>query len=80
MYLSRGPAHRPGKPQRQSLFSIKYGRSRQVGQAATRPVQDWDDHRYYHHNRINQCLHLASASVKVEYNLRRVAQSREPQS
>lgn len=24
--------------------------------------QRWDDHRYYHHNRINQCLHLASAS------------------
>lgn len=24
-------------------------------------VQRWDDHRYYHHNRINQSLHLASA-------------------
>lgn len=24
--------------------------------------QRWDDHRYYHHNRINQALHLASAS------------------
>lgn len=24
--------------------------------------QRWDDHRYYHHNRINQSLHLASAS------------------
>jgi hypothetical protein len=24
--------------------------------------QRWDDHRYYHHNRVNQCLHLASAS------------------
>jgi len=23
--------------------------------------QRWDDHRYYHHNRINQCLHLMSA-------------------
>jgi len=23
--------------------------------------QRWDDHRYYHHNRINQCLHLASS-------------------
>jgi hypothetical protein len=24
-------------------------------------VQRWDDHRYYHHNRINQSLHLVSA-------------------
>ena len=24
--------------------------------------QRWDDHRYYHHNRINQCLHLVSAT------------------
>ena len=24
--------------------------------------QRWDDHRYYHHNRINQTLHLISAS------------------
>ncbi len=24
--------------------------------------QRWDDHRYYHHNRINQFLHLISAS------------------
>jgi hypothetical protein len=24
-------------------------------------VQRWDDHRYYHHSRINQSLHLASA-------------------
>ena len=24
-------------------------------------VQRWDDHRYYHHNRINQMLHLVSA-------------------
>ena len=23
--------------------------------------QRWDDHRYYHHNRINQSLHLLSA-------------------
>ena len=25
-------------------------------------VQRWDDHRYYHHSRINQALHLFSAS------------------
>lgn len=24
-------------------------------------VQRWDDHRYYHHNRINQSLHFVSA-------------------
>jgi len=24
--------------------------------------QRWDDHRYYHHNRINQSLHLVSAT------------------
>jgi len=23
--------------------------------------QRWDDHRYYHHNRFNQFLHLASS-------------------
>ncbi|MFO1312947.1 MAG: Mpo1-like protein [Burkholderiales bacterium] len=24
-------------------------------------VQRWDDHRYYHHSRVNQALHLVSA-------------------
>ena len=24
-------------------------------------TQRWDDHRYYHHSRINQSLHLLSA-------------------
>src|SRR6266480_4275543 len=24
-------------------------------------VQRWDDHRYYHHSRVNQSLHLVSA-------------------
>ncbi len=24
-------------------------------------IQRWDDHRYYHHSRINQTLHLISA-------------------
>lgn len=24
-------------------------------------AQRWDDHRYYHHNRVNQALHLVSA-------------------
>jgi hypothetical protein len=31
-------------------------------------VQRWDDHRYYHHSRINQSLHLVSAiSFVVAY-------------
>ena len=25
-------------------------------------TQRWDDHRYYHHSRINQSLHLVSAT------------------
>ncbi|MCW5633633.1 MAG: hypothetical protein KIT17_09870 [Rubrivivax sp.] len=33
-------------------------------------VQRWDDHRYYHQSRINQCLHLVSAiSFVVAYAL-----------
>jgi hypothetical protein len=33
-------------------------------------VQRWDDHRYYHHSRINQSLHLVSAiSFVVAYGL-----------
>jgi hypothetical protein len=32
--------------------------------------QRWDDHRYYHHNRVNQALHLVSAlSFLVAYLL-----------
>ena len=33
-------------------------------------IQRWDDHRYYHHSRINQTLHLVSAiSFVVAYGL-----------
>src|ERR1700723_1128652 len=33
-------------------------------------VQRWDDHRYYHHSRINQSLHLLSAiSFLIAYGL-----------
>lgn len=33
-------------------------------------IQRWDDHRYYHHSRINQSLHLISAmSFLVAYAL-----------
>jgi hypothetical protein len=27
--------------------------------------QRWDDHRYYHHSRINQALHFVSAITFV---------------
>ena len=31
-------------------------------------IQRWDDHRYYHHSRVNQSLHLISAiSFLVAY-------------
>ena len=31
-------------------------------------VQRWDDHRYYHHSKVNQSLHLVSAtSFPVSY-------------
>jgi len=34
----------------------------------TLETQRWDDHRYYHHSRINQTLHLISAiSFLVAY-------------
>jgi hypothetical protein len=32
-----------------------------AGFLETLRVQRWDDHRYYHHSRINQSLHLVSA-------------------
>ncbi|MFP5467783.1 MAG: hypothetical protein ACLGG8_09695 [Gammaproteobacteria bacterium] len=33
-------------------------------------MQRWDDHRYYHHSRVNQALHLVSAiSFLVAYAL-----------
>jgi hypothetical protein len=37
---------------------------------ASLKTQRWDDHRYYHHSRINQTLHLVSAlSFLVSYAL-----------
>ena len=36
----------------------------------TLAIQRWDDHRYYHHSRINQTLHFISAmSFVVAYAL-----------
>ncbi len=36
-----------------------------TGFLETLRVQRWDDHRYYHHSRVNQSLHLLSASSFV---------------
>lgn len=36
-----------------------------TGFLATLKEQRWDDHRYYHHSRINQSLHLVSATSFV---------------
>jgi hypothetical protein len=45
-------------------------RSAVKGFLATLAEQRWDDHRYYHHSRINQSLHFVSAiSFLVAYAL-----------
>ena len=42
--------------------------SKVQGFLTTLKTQRWDDHRYYHHSRINQALHLVSAlSFLVAY-------------
>ena len=30
-------------------------------------VQRWDDHRYYHHSKVNQALHFFSASTDLRF-------------
>lgn len=41
-----------------------------AGAFQTLKIQRWDDHRYYHHSRINQTLHLISAvSFLISYAL-----------
>ena len=41
-----------------------------TGFRETLRIQRWDDHRYYHHSRINQSLHLVSAlGFIVSYGL-----------
>ena len=39
----------------------------------TLELQRWDDHRYYHHSRINQALHLLSAAAAGLVNTRTYA-------
>jgi hypothetical protein len=41
-------------------MAAKWGRNMHRFLEALR-VQRWDDHRYYHHSRVNQSLHLVSA-------------------
>jgi hypothetical protein len=49
---------------------------RQKGFLAELREQRWDDHRYYHHSRINQSLHLLSAlSFLTSYALLAVSPS-----
>jgi hypothetical protein len=42
-------------------FVDKYHKGEYMSILETLRVQRWDDHRYYHHSRINQFLHLISA-------------------
>jgi len=42
-------------------FVDKYHKGEYMSILETLRVQRWDDHRYYHHSRINQFLHLVSA-------------------
>src|ERR1044071_7536841 len=54
-------------PSLASLSPLRKGSIMQSFLRALR-VQRWDDHRYYHHSRINQSLHLVSAiSFLVAY-------------
>jgi len=44
------------------IFSVEFFSGVHVSSfLETLRVQRWDDHRYYHHSRINQSLHLISA-------------------
>src|SRR6185312_9851976 len=43
------------------LFLHARGRDMQQTFLEALRTQRWDDHRYYHHSRINQTLHLVSA-------------------
>jgi hypothetical protein len=45
--------------------SMRWNNEPGVGFMEALRVQRWDDHRYYHHSRINQTLHLFSASSFV---------------
>jgi hypothetical protein len=58
--LAAGPLHPAGRRQGATLKDF----------FRTLQVQRWDDHRYYHHSRVNQALHLVSAlSFLVAYVL-----------
>src|SRR5215813_546668 len=45
----------------ESIVAIRKRGSSMDGFLQALRVQRWDDHRYYHHSRINQALHLVSA-------------------
>ena len=39
-------------------------------------VQRWDDHRYYHHSKVNQSLHFVSATSFLVAYVRGLLRSR----
>jgi len=52
-------------PSRQILINFFVQGASVKGYLHALQTQRWDDHRYYHHNRINQSLHLLSALTFV---------------
>jgi hypothetical protein len=59
MVAIRRSLHRRGKNRPRKW------RSQLTGFRETLREQRWDDHRYYHHSRVNQSLHLVSATSFV---------------
>src|SRR4029434_727355 len=67
----RSPARPPAEGQTPQL-----GKSKMASFLEELREQRWDDHRYYHHSRINQSLHLVSAiSFLTSYALMTVSPS-----
>ena len=70
--MSRAPSRRfHARCSPSAVTRIRHrGDSRERLPASNSRTQRWDDHRYYHHSRINQSLHLLSAiSFLVAYAL-----------
>jgi hypothetical protein len=67
--FTRAPEHRAPRPAIGAPCHLPT-RTAVKGFLQELAVQRWDDHRYYHHSRINQSLHLLSAvSFVVAYGL-----------
>src|SRR6202035_4332677 len=50
-----------GRPLRETRLVFSPKGTTMTGFFELLRVQRWDDHRYYHHSRVNQSLHLLSA-------------------